>query len=141
MKGERFSGCKLALLHGEKVLIYRRDKKKGIPFPGMLDLPGGGREVDETAEQCVLRELQEEFGIDLPSNRLFYRRKYDLATPGQFGYFFVGDIFESEIKNISFGDEGMDWQFMDVEEYLKHPEAIPHLQKRLFEYFDFIKGK
>jgi 8-oxo-dGTP diphosphatase len=58
-----FVGCKLALLDGERVLVYTRDDRPDIQFPGMLDLPGGGREGNESPEDCVLRELEEEFGL------------------------------------------------------------------------------
>lgn len=40
MKSDDFGDCKLALMQGQNVLIYMRDEKEGIPFPGMLDLPG-----------------------------------------------------------------------------------------------------
>ncbi len=44
----------------QRVLVYRRDDKPSIPFPGQLDLLGGHTEEGETPEQTVVREIGEE---------------------------------------------------------------------------------
>jgi len=41
------------------LLIERRN----LPFAGMWALPGGFLEMDETLEECAIRELEEETGI------------------------------------------------------------------------------
>jgi len=68
--GLDFVGAKAALICGDRVLTYLRDDKPGLPWRGMWDLPGGGREGDETAEACLLREVEEEFGLRLLPDRL-----------------------------------------------------------------------
>ena len=57
MSGGPFAGAKVALICGGDVLTYLRDDRPELPFPGCWDLPGGGREGEESAEACVLREL------------------------------------------------------------------------------------
>ena len=48
--------------HELKILLIER----GIePYKGVWALPGGFLRMDETAEQCALRELQEETGLNL----------------------------------------------------------------------------
>ena len=48
--------------HEMKILLVER----GIePYKGMWALPGGFIRMDETAEQCAQRELQEETGLNL----------------------------------------------------------------------------
>ena len=42
-----FSGCKLALLYNDQVLVIRRDNNPSILFSGMLDVTGGTREGNE----------------------------------------------------------------------------------------------
>lgn len=56
----------LVIRRGEKVLFVIR---KYPPFEGMLALPGGFVEADETAEQAAIRELKEETGIDLTDHQ------------------------------------------------------------------------
>ena len=53
-----FVGCKLALIHGPLILTYLRDDRPGLPWAGLWDLSGGGREGQETPEACVLREAR-----------------------------------------------------------------------------------
>lgn len=43
-----FTGCKIALFCGDKLLTILRDDKASIPWANMWELPGGGREGDES---------------------------------------------------------------------------------------------
>jgi 8-oxo-dGTP diphosphatase len=127
-----FVGAKVALLCGDALLTYLRDDKPGLPWPATWDLPGGGREGDETAETCLLRELHEEFGLMLPPERLIWRRIWpSMMDASRASVFFAGRITPDEIGAICFGDEGQYWQMMPVADYLNHPKAIPELQRRV----------
>ena len=141
MSEPAFRGCKLALIHDGALLVYTRDRKPDIVFPGMIDFPGGGREGEETPEECVLRELHEEFGIRLAQERLVYRQRYEIPDSGGFAWFFGGRLFAEEIRNIRFGDEGSHWQLIAIEEFLEHPEGISHLKARLRDCLDAIVGE
>lgn len=130
-----FAGAKLALVGDGQVLTYLRDEWAGLPFPGHWDFPGGGREGAESAEDCVLRELHEEFGLILPPDRLIWRRDYvSDHLDGARVAFFGGHISAAEIAAIVFGDEGQFWQMMAVEAFLAHDKAITHLQTRLRDF-------
>ena len=63
--GGDFSGAKIAVITGTRILTYKRDNIPTIPFPGLWDLPGGGREGGEGPLDCALRELEEEFALQL----------------------------------------------------------------------------
>ena len=127
-----FQGAKLALIGGGQVLTYLRDDVPDLAWAGMWDLPGGGREGDEGPEACVLRELEEEFGLRFGSERLEHGWALpSMSRPDRLGWFFLGRITEDEIASVRFGDEGQFWRMMKVADFLAHPQGIPPLQERL----------
>ncbi len=133
--GAAFTGAKLAALHDDSLLVYRRDDKPDIPFPGLIDLPGGGREGDESPADCALRELHEEFGIIVSAERLHYARSYHLPwyRPAP-SWFLAVRLTDADIAAICFGDEGSDWQLMAVNSFIGHGSAVSHLQDRIVDY-------
>lgn len=133
---DEFTGCKLAYIINGQLLVYKRDDFPHIPFPGLWDFPSGGREGNETPEECVLRELNEEFGLSLPEAHLVFKKKVpDYLNTGN-SFFFVAEGQQTEIDAIVFGSEGQCWQLMVIDEYFSHPQAIPLLINRLL---DFLK--
>jgi len=68
----------------KELLLYLRDNKPGIPFPGYWDLIGGHVEDGETPEEALIREVKEELNIDL-SDYTFYK-EYECLT---------GDAYEN----------------------------------------------
>lgn len=64
----------IIIKNGKLVIMERR--KKGRHF---WVFPGGGQEPNETPEQCCIREVKEEFGIDVE----IVRKIYD-TTQGDF---------------------------------------------------------
>ncbi len=132
-----FHGAKVALFVGDEILVYRRDDKPDIPFPDMLDLPGGGREEAESGVECVVRETHEEFGITIDSDELTFVHAYpNWRGEGKQALFFVGHLTQQQLNNIVFGDEGQNWMMMPVGEFLNSSLAVPHLQLRLRQYLE-----
>lgn len=128
--GAPFDGAKVALMRDGRVLAYRRDAFPQLPYPGHWDLPGGGREGEESPAACILREAEEEFGLRLAPARLDWHRIY----PGRLGlpvHFFAGRLTAAEIAAIRFGDEGQEWRMMPVADFLAHPLAVPHFRPRI----------
>lgn len=126
-----FTGAKAALFCGASVLTYLRDETPGLRWPGFWDLPGGGREGDEGPEDCLLRELWEEFGLRLTPDRLIWRRVFpSMVAEGRTSVFFGGRLDRGEIGRIRFGDEGQGWELMPVAAFLAHGQAVPELQRR-----------
>jgi 8-oxo-dGTP diphosphatase len=53
---------------GESIILVKRAEE---PFLGRWCLPSGFMELDETPEQCAIRETREETGLDVEVTRLF----------------------------------------------------------------------
>jgi len=133
-ENREFEGAKLALLIGGKLLVIRRDDKPGLPWPGYLDLPGGGREPAESPVDCVLRETREEVGLTLRPDDLIWQRFYpDDPTPA---WFFAANLPASSEIEIVFGSEGQGWMLMSPEDYVAHDEAVPHFRLRVQDYLN-----
>ena len=136
-KQMEFSGCKIALLSDDKLLTILRDDKENIPWPNMWELPGGGREGEETPFECVQREVFEELGLKLEEADILWVKKYQgMLNPDKISIFMVGTITQEEFASIVFGDEGQAYQMMDVSQFLADDKVIPQLQDRLRDYLE-----
>ncbi|MEC3859732.1 NUDIX hydrolase [Mesobacterium sp. TK19101] len=131
---EPFQGAKVMLFFGARLLVMRRDDKPGIPWPGFLDWPGGGREGDESPEACVLRETQEEIGLLLCPADLCWKSPYH--RPGWLSWFFAAHLPAARANDIRFGNEGQGWMLIPPEAFLHDAKAIPHFRTML----DFYLG-
>lgn len=137
MEQSAFSGTKIALLCANKVVAYQRDNNPRIPFAGLWDLPGGGREGAENPVACALREVEEEFGIAIDEGRVRSLRRYESKTAGGLDTCFcVAEITPSEIGAIRFGNEGQRWRLMDVALFIVLADAVPDMKMRLKHWLD-----
>lgn len=132
-----FSGCKIALICDDKLLTILRDDISTIPYPNMWELPGGGREAEETPFECVQREVFEELGLKLEEAAILWAKKYQgMLDPDKTSIFMVGTITQEEFASIAFGDEGQAYQMMDVSQFLVDEKVVPQLQDRLRDYLE-----
>ncbi|WP_127115679.1 NUDIX domain-containing protein [Shimia sediminis] len=127
-----FHGAKLALFVGRMLVTILRDDRPDIPWPAHWDLPGGGREGQETGPQCALRETHEEIGLILPETVLTWGRLY--RRKDRAFWFFAAHIPASAAADIQFGAEGQRYELIAPRTYLTRPKAIPQFQERLNDY-------
>ncbi|SFT54392.1 NUDIX hydrolase [Sedimentitalea nanhaiensis] len=127
-----FSGAKLALFLGSDLLVIRRDNRPDIPWPDHWDLPGGGREGDETPQACVLRETHEEVGLSVAAKDLVWSTSY--PRPHGIVWFFAAHLPARTAGLIRFGSEGTGWRLMPPQTYCDHPLAVPHFAQQLRSY-------
>ena len=76
-----------------ELLLYKRDNKPSIPFPGYWDLIGGHVELGETPEEALVREIKEELGIEIRDYTFF--REYlcvDGDVRSNIKYIYMGKI-------------------------------------------------
>ena len=91
------------ILRGDEVLICQR--RAGHPMEFKWEFPGGKIEPGETAEQALVRELEEELGIHAelgpPLTRIVHNYRNGGAVDLQF---FVVYRFQGELENRVFND-------------------------------------
>ena len=115
-----------------EVLLFLRDNIDSIPYPNCWDILGGHVEKGETAEECIVREMKEEIGIDIGTPELFQiyqindRIEYTywqlatfdiddiLLTEGQaLRWFSESEIREMEEDDFSFGFRDVLFDFFE----------------------------
>ena len=135
-----FTGCKIALFCGDKLLTILRDDKASILWPNMWELPGGGREGDESPFECAAREVFEELGIHLTEDCLLWSKVYSsMLFEGKESVFLVGKLAQEQFDKIVFGDEGQGYKLMSIDEFLGSDKVIPQLQDRVRDYIKEVR--
>lgn len=68
------------IFHQGRLLITRRPENSHLG--GLWEFPGGKREAGETFEQCLVREIREELGMEIAVGELFQEitHAYDERT-------------------------------------------------------------
>ncbi|MFZ7333233.1 NUDIX hydrolase [Streptococcus pluranimalium] len=137
-----FSGAKIALLKDDQILSILRDDIPTIPFPNTWDLPGGGREGEETPFECVQREVFEELGITISKDSISWAKVYPgMVDPSKESVFMVGEIIQDQIDQIVFGDEGQGWKMMPITDFLDDDQVYGSLKERLRDWMELTDEK
>ena len=135
-----FTGCKIALFCEDRILTILRDDKENIPWPNTWELPGGGREGDESSFECAAREVYEELGIHLTKDCLLWSKVYpSMLFDGKESVFLVGKLTQEQFDSIVFGDEGQGYKLMGIDEFLGSDKFVPQLQDRVRDYLEEMK--
>lgn len=128
----RFIGAKVTLFVGTRIVTVLRDDIPSIPWPGYWDLPGGGREGEESPFDCVARETMEEVNLSLGQEDVVWAKSY--FGDGHDRWFFVARMDEQRAADMQLGNEGQRIILMTPDDYLIHPKAIPAFQSRMADW-------
>ena len=83
----------------QELLVVRR---KNEPEQGTLDLPGGFADMEETAEEGVIREVKEETGLEVTSVRYLFSFANHYAFSGvivpTLDQFFACSVADTAVK-------------------------------------------
>lgn len=84
-----------------KVLLQKRDWKKGIRYPGRWAIPGGAREEGETFAECAVREIAEETGVQVSISNLEALTDFSYSHRGTSytGRIFLCHVGDVEIRS------------------------------------------
>lgn len=127
--GAPFGGAKLALYLGDRLAVMLRDATPGLIYAGHWDLPGGGREGEESPQDCALRETREELGLAVPVRALRWGAKFGQGAAAR--WFYVAQLPQEAADDVVFGNEGQGWTLMREARFLSHPRGVPAFQERL----------
>jgi 8-oxo-dGTP diphosphatase len=133
-----FFGSKAVLICGDRLAVLRRDDIPEIPYPGLIDLPGGMREPGETPEACASRETFEEIGLRIETARYVWRA-FKTHRPNRAVWVLAAHISEREAGALRLGDEGQACWMMELPAFLAAPDAIPHQQDWTREAFSALR--
>ena len=115
--------CSIALFdeNYKSVLIARRSMNKS--FSGLWETIGGGREGDESEEECIRREVMEELGCSIRDLRIHKPNRTQIGESVFHVMHFTGRI-DGEIKIKADEIAELRWvQENDLEELEFFPEC------------------
>jgi ADP-ribose pyrophosphatase YjhB (NUDIX family) len=111
-------------------------KRAFDPGKGKWDLPGGFIDCEETAEESVLREAQEELGVELDDIK-YMNSGYDRYVFKGMNYHTLGFVFTAKIRGAQIPqphDDVSEIRYFSREEIDMDALAFPVLRTTL-EYF------
>ncbi len=118
-----------------KILLQKRDWKKGIRYPGRWAIPGGRREEGETTVDCAVREIAEETGLVVGSDDLEALTDFSYPYRGvsYTGRQFFCRVGDAEVRS---GEGQMHWKTLEEVKKLRLPydwnsTLVPALEARL----------
>lgn len=114
--------CVVVIIGEDKKLLLGQRSINDDWQPGKFAIFGGGKEIGETNEECVIREVKEETNLDL-TNPFFSFSKQEGST---LVHFYVG--FINNIEEINVTDEHDTFKWVDTEELTEIP-LVPNLIK------------
>ncbi len=109
---------------GTRAVIFNRDNEILVahclnPEKDFYFLPGGGVWFHEKLEDCLVREVKEETGLDVKAERLLWVRDFIEGFPDEHGIemFFLATIVGGRMRTEPLYDvEWLEFSFIKVEE-------------------------
>ena len=109
---------------GTRAVIFNSDSKILVahclnPEDNFYFLPGGGVWFQEKIEDCLVREVKEETGLDVKAERLLWVRDFIDGFPDLHGIeiFFLATIMGGKLRTEPIHDvEWLRFSFMGIEE-------------------------
>ncbi len=100
--------------------MHRKDVIKRKDFQDYYTFPGGGLEEGETLEEGTIREIKEEFGINVKVVKKLYETKSEKFNQEE--YFFLCEYIDGEFGTGDGPEYNNDPKYIDSGKYI--PEII-----------------
>jgi 8-oxo-dGTP diphosphatase len=111
------------VFHHGKLLITQRHAKSHLG--GLWEFPGGKREAGESFEECLIREIREELGIEISVGELFEEIFHTYAEKSVHLKFFLCHLVTGQPRPLGCAaiswigkSELADYKFPAADEYL-----------------------
>ena len=119
---ERTRVAGIIFIDGKIALMHRKDVLKRPEMPEYYTIPGGGLEEGETEEEGVIREIKEEFGINVKVIKKLYEMEMQKFNQREV-------YFLCEYKSGEFGT-GKGPEFSGDPKYIDSGKYIPEIVKK-----------
>lgn len=110
-----------------RLLIARRHA--GSHLGGLWEFPGGKLEAGETFEQCLIREIREELGVEISVGELFEEISHDYPEKSVRLKFFICQLLSGEPQPL--GCAGVKWVLKTELAGFEFPAADARLLQKL----------
>lgn len=113
---------------GERYLMQLRSQRPGIFYPGHWGLFGGAVDAGESAEAGLVRELQEELGIELRNAEYLTEFTFDFSFNGKgrvWRRYYKIEVTEDTVAGMTLG-EGSDMRVFSAKDILNLPRVVPY---------------
>ncbi len=117
---ERIRVAGIIKMNGGYALMHRKNVIKKKDFQDYYAFPGGGLEEGETLEEGVIREIKEEFGINVEVIKKLYEMESNKLNQKE--YFFLCEYIDGEFGTGDGPEFNNDPKYIECGEFL--PEII-----------------
>lgn len=117
---ERIRVAGIIKMNGGYALMHRKNVIKKKDFQDYYAFPGGGLEEGETLEEGVIREIKEEFGINVKVIKKLYEMESNKLNQKE--YFFLCEYIDGEFGTGDGPEFNNDPKYIECGEFL--PEII-----------------
>ena len=130
MNPKRIEVSAALIFHNGKLLITQRHAKAHLG--GLWEFPGGKRESNETFDQCLVREIREELGVEISVSGLFEEISHDYPEKSVRLKFFLCQLRSGEPQPL--GCAAFRWIGKDELTDYEFPAADARLLEKLRAY-------
>lgn len=110
------------------ILLARRKPESHLG--GLWEFPGGKKEVGETLEDCLRREVKEELGVDISEPLPFHALHYQYPEKGVELHFFTCSIIQGIPQALACAE--ITWVYKhELNSFAFPPADIPVVHKIL----------